>query len=158
MSREITADEASSALAVAEQVRRRVVDEIAIPMWYWASLAVGWVALGVIADLKHGWLTTVATIVFGAAHSTVAPRVIDGRHRLRGISIRAELVDRRLPAFVIGGLVALAGLTVAGALAASADGARHPVTVASVPVAVIVLLGGPLLVETVRRRAATAGR
>ena len=152
----ITADEARAGLAVAERVRRQLVDEISIPAWYWWSVAIGWVALGVIADLKHGWLTTVATVVFGAVHSAVAPRVIDGRHRLRGISVRAELVDRRLPAFVLAGLVALAGLTVAGALAAGADGARHPVTIASIPVAVVVVLGGPQLVGAVRRRAAAA--
>jgi len=156
MQSQITADEARAGLAVAERVRRQLVDEIAIPAWYWWSVALGWVVLGVIADLKHAWLTTVATLVFGATHSTVAPRVIDGRHRLRGIRVRAELVDRRLPAYVLGGLVILAALTVAGALAAGADGAHHPVTIASVPVAVALVLGGPRLVEAVRRRAATA--
>jgi hypothetical protein len=156
MEGQITPDEARAALAVAERARRQLVDEVAIPGWYWWSVALGWVLLGVIADLKHGWLTTLATLVFGAAHSTVAPRVIDGRHRLREISVRAELVDRRLPAFVLGGLIILAALTVAGALAASADGARHPVTTASVPVAVAVVCGGPLLVDAVRRRAAMA--
>src|SRR5438105_14273416 len=105
MEGQITADEARAALAVAERIRRRLVDEIGIPTWYWWSVALGWVALGVIADLKHGWLTTVATLVFGAAHSTVAPRVIDGRHHLRGISVRAELIDRRLPTLVLAGLV-----------------------------------------------------
>jgi hypothetical protein len=156
MQGQITADEARAGLAVAERVRRELVDEISIPGWYWWSVGIGWVLLGVIADLKHGWLTAVATLIFGAAHAAVAPRVIDGRHRLRGISIRAELVDRRLPAFVIGGLIILAVLTVAGALAASADGAHHPATIASVPVAVAVVLAGPRLVDAARRRAAAA--
>lgn len=152
----ITAEEAKAALAIAERGRQHVVEEIAIPAWYWWSVAVGWVALGVIADLKHGWLTTAAMFAFGTAHSIVAPRVIDGRHRSRALTVRAELVDRRLSAIVLSGLVLLAGVTVAGALAASADGARHPATIASVPVAVAILLGGPRLLETVRRRAISA--
>jgi hypothetical protein len=156
MERQITAEEARAALAVAERGRRQVVEEIAIPGWYWWSVALGWVALGVITDLKHAWLTSAATFAFGAVHSAVAPRVIDGRHASRALSVRAEVVGRRLSFVVLGGLIALAGVTVGGALAASADGARHPVTIASVPVAVAIVLGGPRVLEIVRRRAATA--
>jgi hypothetical protein len=54
---------------------------------------------------------------------------------------------------VIGGLLALAALTTGVALAADADGARHPVTVASILVATIILLGGPRLMALIRRRA-----
>jgi hypothetical protein len=70
--------------------------------------------------------------------------------------VRADVLDRRLPAVVLGALVVLAALTVAGALVVRADGAHHPTTIASVPIAVAVVLGGPLLVDAVRRRAAMA--
>lgn len=53
---------------------------------------------------------------------------------------------------MISGLIALAGLTIAGALAASANGARHPVTSASLLVAMIIVLGGPQLLAAVRRK------
>jgi len=55
---------------------------------------------------------------------------------------------------VIGGLVALGALTVGLALLAQADGAEHPVTIASLIVAVIIVLGGPLLLSSARMRAA----
>jgi hypothetical protein len=45
-----------------------------------------------------------------------------------------------------------------GALAAGADGAGHPTTVASIVVAVMIVLGGPQLLAVVRRKAARAGR
>jgi hypothetical protein len=51
-------------------------------------------------------------------------------------------------------VASLALVTIAGALAASADGARHPVTIASCFVAVIIVFGGPQLLAWVRRRAA----
>ena len=86
-------------------------------------------------------------------HSAVAPRVINGRHRSNQLSVNADLVDRHLPALVLGGLIILAGVTVAGAVAISADGAQHPVTITSIFVAVIIVLGGPRLLATVRRRA-----
>ncbi len=49
-------------------------------------------------------------------------------------------------------------MTVALAFAANADGARHPVTIASIVVGVAVICGGPGLMAAVRRRADRAGR
>jgi hypothetical protein len=54
---------------------------------------------------------------------------------------------------VLGGVVACAFLTVGGALAVGADGADHPVTITSIFVAVIIVLGGPQLLAGVRHRA-----
>ena len=152
MDHRVSPQEAQTALATVEHSRRRVVDEIDLPRWYWYGLAVGWVALGVLADLKHPIVTAVATLVFGTTHASVAPHVIDGRHRTRRLSVHAELVTRRLPMLVIGSLIVLAALTVAGSLLAAADGARHPVTVTSVVVAVVIVLGGPALLAALRRR------
>ena len=50
---------------------------------------------------------------------------------------------RHVAAYVIGGLILLAAVTVVLSLAFAADGARHPVTWASVVVAVVVVLGRP---------------
>jgi hypothetical protein len=146
--------EARAALDAIDRGRRQVIDEIDLPAWYWWGLALGWIGLGVITDLKHPWLTAAATLVFGAVHAAVAPRVASGRHRTHHVSVRADVVGRRTARLVIGSVAALGVVTVGAALAASADGARHPVTMASVLVAVIILLGGPRLLAGIRRRAA----
>jgi hypothetical protein len=155
----ISPQEARAALETVDRGRLRVIDEIDMPRWYWWGLAAGWIALGFISDLKHPWITAGATLLFGAVHSAVAPRVVTGRHRTQRLSVRAELAGRQTARLVLGGLVALAGVTIAVAFAVSADGARHPATIASVFVAVLIVLGGPRLLAAVRRRAArTAGR
>jgi hypothetical protein len=154
MEAQVTPQEARAALDAVDRDRRRVIDEIELPRWYWWGLAVGWVALGFITDLKHTWITAAATLLFGAVHATVAPRVASGRHRTQRLSVKAELAGPKTFRLVIGGLIALACLTIAGSLAASADGARHPVTIASMFVAVMIVLGGPMLLGFVRRRAA----
>ena len=112
-----------------------------------------WIALGVVTDLRHPWATNAATLVFGAVHSTVARHVLSGRHRSRQLSVRGDMVSRYIPALVLGYLVALAAVTVAVAVLVAADGARHPVTIAGVIVAMAVLLGGPNLMAAVRSRA-----
>jgi hypothetical protein len=152
----VTPHQARAALDTVDRDRLRVIDEIELPRWYWSGLALGWIALGYITDLKHAWITAAATLVFGAVHASVAPRVASGRHRTQRLSVSAELTGRRTARLVIGGLIVLACVTIAGSLAASADGARHPVTIASMFVAVVIVLGGPMLLASVRHRAARA--
>ncbi len=69
----VSAQEARAALESVERQRERVLDEIGLPAWYWWGIAIGWVVLGVIADLQHPWVTSAATLLFGAVHSSVAP-------------------------------------------------------------------------------------
>jgi hypothetical protein len=157
MDYEPTPSEARAALEVVERGRLRVIEQIDVPGWYWWGLALGWIGLGVITDLAHPWITAAATLAFGAIHSAIAPRVIDGRRRSPQLSVRSDVVGRRLPQLVLGGLLLLAGVTVAGSLALAADGAGHPVTIASVVVAFVIALGGPQLLAVVRRRAVQAG-
>ena len=72
------------------------------------SVALGWLALGVITDLRIAWLTT-------AARWCSAPPCLrrrsrgDGRHG-DGVAVRADVVGRRVAPLVLGGLVALAAV------------------------------------------------
>jgi hypothetical protein len=153
MEQHVTPLEARVALDTVERGRLRVIQEIDLPRWYWWGLALGWIVLGFITDLGHSWLTAAATLVFGAVHASVAPRVVSGRHRSRNLSVSREVVGRQVPRLVIGSLIALAGVTIAGSLILRADGAGHPVTIASTFVALLIVLGGPQLLAAVRRRA-----
>ncbi|MGX7681755.1 hypothetical protein ACSMXN_22975 [Jatrophihabitans sp. DSM 45814] len=156
MERPVTQEEARAALDAVEHGRRRVIDEIDVPSWYWWGLAGCWILLGVLADVGNPWVTSGATLAFGAAHAAIAPRVVDGRHRSHNLSVSAAVVGRQVPRLVIGGLVIMTAVTVGAALAVNADGARHPSIIASIFVAAIVALGGPQLLAGVRRKAARA--
>ena len=153
MNNEVTEAEARLALSSIEQRRKQVIAEIDVPPWYWVSVAGGWVVLGVLADYGPAWATIVGTVIFGAVHSAVAPRVLSGRHASSHLSVHSDLVSRRVPALVIGFLILMTIVTVAFALIANADGARHAAVLASVVVAALVLIGGPRLMDVVRRRA-----
>jgi hypothetical protein len=157
MANDITDAEARLALRSIEERRRQVIAEIDMPRWYWWGLALGWIGLGFVTDLGHPWVTAAATLAFGAVHSGVASHVLSGRHRSSQLSVRADLAGPSVAAVVIGFLLGLAAVTVALAVLAEADGAGHPVTAASVVVAVAVLFGGPTLMAVVRRRAERHG-
>jgi hypothetical protein len=153
MANDITDAEARLALRSIEERRREVIAEIDMPRWYWWGLALGWIGLGFVTDLGHPWVTAAATLAFGAVHSGVASHVLSGRHRSSQLSVRADVAGPSVAVVVIGFLLGLAAVTVALAVLAEADGARHPVTAASIVVAVAVLFGGPTLMAAVRRRA-----
>ena len=147
-----TPQEARAALDTIDRGRLRVIDEIDLPRWYWLGLAVGWIALGLVTDLGHAWISAAATLLFGAVNAAVAPRAASGRHRTRRLSVSAELAGRHIYPLVIASLLALAALTIAGGFAASADGARDPATIASLFVAMLLIFGGPQVLAAVRRR------
>ena len=152
MNDDVTEAEARLALNSIEQRRQQVIAEIDVPPWYWISLAAGWIVLGALAQYGPAWATFAGTVAFGAVHAAVSPRILSGRHASPYLSVHSNLVNRRLPALVIGFLILMTAVTVALALILNADGARHAALFASVIVAVLVLLGGPRLVDTVRRR------
>jgi 4-hydroxybenzoate polyprenyltransferase len=155
MESQVTPHEAHAALSAVERGRRTVIDQIGLPRWYWWGLALGWLALGFVIDLKHAWLTAAATFAFGAVHASVAARAVSGRRRTGQLSVRDDVADgRRTARVVIGCVAALGALTVGLGWAASADGAKHPVTIASAFIALTILLGRPQLVAAIRRRAA----
>lgn len=153
MSSPISESEASFALGSIEQRRKQVIAEINVPPWYWAALAGGWIALGVIADFAPPWAYIAGTVLFGAAHASIAPHVLSGRRGSRELSVHGDLVNKRIPLLIIGLLVVMVAVTVVIALLLHADGARHPATFASIVVAVLLLVGGPALMGSVRRRA-----
>ena len=153
MDSKVTEAEAQDALSAIDHRRQQVIAEIDVPSWYWVGLAGGWIVLGVLAEFGPAWATIAGTVAFGALHAAVAPRVLSGRHASTQVSVRSDLVSRRVPALVIGFLLLMTGVTVGLALIAHADGARHSALFASVIVAALVLIGGPRLMDVVRRRA-----
>jgi len=153
MPEHISRVEAGRALDEIALRRRQIVAEIDVPAWYWWGLAFGWIALGCVTVLGNPWVSIVATVAFGVVHSAVATRVMDGRHRSQQLSVSAEVVSRNVRSLVIGFLVVLVAATVAIALIVEALGAPQPALLASVVIAVAVLVGGPKLMAVVRRRA-----
>lgn len=149
-------DEAAEALATVERGRREVLREAGVPAWYLWGLAIGWVALGALADAGNPWATGIGTLVFGAVHAAVFRRAAEGRRRTGRVSIRREAVTRGIMPAVFGSLLLMIGVTIAAAVLAAADGADHPVTMAGVLVAVIILLGGQDAVRLATREDAPA--
>lgn len=156
MNEEISESDARLALHAVEQRRRQIIAEIDLPAWYWWGLAAGWIMLGLANDLGNAWVIGGATLLFGAVHAAAAGRLFSGRHKSSQLTVRAGVVDHRLPVLLFGCLFALVCATIALGFAADADGAEHAATFASIVPAVAIVCGGPSLMAAVRRRAERA--
>jgi hypothetical protein len=149
-----TEAEARLALESVRSGRQQVIDEIGMPWWYWWGLAACWVVLGLLANFHAPWwVVSLATVLVGAGHTTVSHRVQAGRQRTGGVRVGDDVAGERGMALVIGFLLALVGVTIAVAVGLSADGAGHPSIWASGFAAVLVVLGGPRVMNAVRHDA-----
>lgn len=148
---DIDPGQARDALSAADRAEQQTLANVGLPRVYWWCMAAGWLALGAIGQFGPAWLVIVATLVFGAGHSTIAQRYIDGRRGSTQLQLNRSAVSRKVPAIVVGILLGLVALTVAAALALRADGVGHPALWAGAIVAVIVGFGGPEIFATLRR-------
>ena len=146
----VAPDQARAALDAVKRARRRVAEEVGLPRGYWWAMAAGWVVLGLIGDLGPQWLIIVATLIFGAGHSFVASRLLNGRRRTDQVQVSAAVAGRRTPIVVVGMLFALVALTIGVAMALDADGDRNPGSWAGVVVAAIIGFGGPEILRVLR--------
>lgn len=154
MTKDISADDARQALRAVEDERRRVIDEVDLPRWYRWGLAIAWILLGIATDVGNVWVTSGATLLFGAVHAAVASRLFSGRHKSSQLSVSASTVGRRLPWILFASLIALAAASIVVGFAVDADGAEHASTIAACFAATVILCGGPTLMAAIRRRLA----
>lgn len=149
--------EARLALHDVERARRRMIEQIGMPWWYWWGLAAAWASLGALSDVDvPWWALSTATLAVGAVHATVAQRVLAGRQQRRDVRVGADLAGRRVTLIVLGLLVALVGVTVGVGFGLHADGAGHPATWAGGLGAALIVLCGPRLMAWIRDDAAAA--
>ncbi|MEU1668332.1 hypothetical protein ABZ547_33075 [Streptomyces sparsogenes] len=147
----IAPEQARAALEAADRARLLVAGEVGLPRGYWWAMAGGWLLLGVLGTVLPPWPAGIATLGFGAGHSVLASRLLDGRRRTDRLQVSAAVAGRRVPLVVIGMLLGLAGVTVLAALALHADGAGHAGIWAAVLVAAVVGFGGPEILRVLRR-------
>jgi hypothetical protein len=149
MVHEIRPDEAAGALTEIARRRAQVVTLTIVPTWFWWAIAVLMVGFSFAIEVGRPLVTGIATTVF-----VVGILIVTGRLVLGVIGRAQPRHDLIGPA----GVLAILGF-VAGTLAVSlptsfalkAAGFGYPATAGVLLSAIVMVVGGPLLMRYLRR-------
>jgi hypothetical protein len=144
-----SADEAAAALRTVEQRQRQIVDQAQLPALFWWALGVLMVAFAFAMDTYRNrpGAIAVSVVVFVAALLAVTGWAVRR-------AVRAKVSNRLLgPQGVLAILVFVGvdvGISLAVAFAMQARGLSHSATIGVAIGAVLLVLGGPLLMTYLR--------
>jgi hypothetical protein len=140
--------EAAQALADIQQRQQQVIDLAMIPVWYWWAAGALMVILAAGVDSRAtaavGLSVTVFVLGILAATGWVAGRAF------RHAQLRNGLLDGRAVAAILGFVALIVGGTIGLAFALRAAGTGHPATLACAAGALVLGLGGPVLMRRLR--------
>jgi hypothetical protein len=149
MSESIQPDEAARALHEVGQRRRQVVDVATIPAWYWRTVAVLMVAFAAVADLRRPVLTGVGTAIFAVTVAALSLRVaLPGQRQAR---LRNDLLGLPGVAAILGFVALSLAVSLPTAFILDAHHVAHPAVIGVTLGALVMGLGGPILMRYLRK-------
>ena len=145
---ELHAD-AAEALAEIQKRQQQVIDQAAVPAWYWWAVGALMVALASGVDTRTPAAVGGAVAVFVAGLLTATGVVVRGQF-LRA-RLRNGLLDGRGVISILGFVALIVGCTLGLAFGLRAASVPYPATLACVAGGIAMGLGGPVLMRTLRR-------
>lgn len=149
MSNSLQPEEAAQALREIGQRREQIVDSATIPAWYWPSIGVAMVAFAVVAETRQ-------MVAVGVAIGLFVPVVLylTGRAVLPGLlraRLRNDLLGWQGVCAILGFVFLILAVTLPTAFALDAAGNGHAAVIGVSLGAIVLGLGGPILMRYLRR-------
>jgi hypothetical protein len=141
-------EQAAAALAEIERRQAQVIDQALVPRWYWWLVGVGMVAVGAVADTGQTSFVVAAAFTYALVVAAVSVWFIAGRSRAR---VHSDLLGGRGAVAIMAFIYVVVGLSLAVAFGLRAGHVTHPGTFGTLAGAVLVVIGGPLLMSVLRR-------
>jgi hypothetical protein len=140
--------EAAQALADIQLRQQQVIDLAMIPVWYWWAVGALMVILAAGVDSRAAVAVGLSVTVFVLGILAATGWVV-GR-AFRHAQLRNGLLDGRAVAAILGFVALIVGGTIGLAFALRAAGTGHPATLACAAGALVLGLGGPVLMRRLR--------
>jgi hypothetical protein len=147
---QVRPEEAARALTEIDQRQEQVIRLAVIPTWYWWAIAVLMVTLAAAVDTRQGLLVGIGTAVFVAGVLTTTGWVVFravGRARPRN-----DLLGPGDVVAILGFVAVTVAVSLAVAFLLEASGVRYAATIGVSVVAVLLGVGGPMLMRHLRGR------
>jgi hypothetical protein len=140
---------AREALARIRAGQLQVIEAVLVPVWYWWLVGALTVGLAVAVDSHQRLAIASAIPVFVIAVTVTTGSMVFGA--ARGARIHPELLGPRGAAAIVSFVFALVVGALACAFGLRAAHTGHPATIACTVVAVGMIVGGPMLMRTLRQ-------
>lgn len=154
---EVNPHEAAQALTEIGQRQEQVIDVAVVPTWYWWAVAALMIVLAVTVESKQPVAIGAGVAVFtvGLLWSTL--RLV--RRSVALVQPRNDLMRPQGVLAILGFVALILGASLPTSFALKAAGAAYPATIGVSAGAVVLVVGGPLLMRYLRKVMRTrAGR
>jgi hypothetical protein len=149
MHQELRPDEAARALTEIRQRQEQVIKLAIIPTWYWWAIAGLMVGFSAAIDSHRPLAVGIGTSLFVIGVLTATGRVVISG--LRRAQLRNELLGPIGVFAILGFVAAVLAVSLPTAFALQAAGARYAATLGVLVGAVLMVVGGPLLMRFLQR-------
>jgi hypothetical protein len=149
MNRPVPPAEAAGALSQVRRQQEQVIDAMMVPGWYWWVVAVLVVGLGAAVDSRRHLVLVVAIPVLAVGVAVLTGTMIFGgyhRAQVRG----SDLLGPRGSLAIMTFVWLVVGVVLGVAFALRAEHLRYPATIATAIGAAGLVVGGPVLMRTLR--------
>lgn len=153
----LEAGDAARELAEIEKRQAGVIDAVLVPRWYWWAVGVLIVPIGLAADSHQRTATAVVAVVMALVIAGLSVWMISGAYP--GARIHPAALGAAGPLYIVGFVCLVVGVSLVVAFGLQAAGVGYPGTIGTVLAAVMLIVGGPILMSRLRRTmvARTAG-
>ena len=144
--------ETSGAAGELEAIKRsqaRVIDAVLVPRWYWWVVGVLLVPLGVAADSHQRVATAVIAVVVAVIIAVVSVAMITGAYR--GARIHPATLGTAGALYIVGFISLVVGASLVVAFSIQAAKGPFPGTIGTLVAAALLIIGGPILMASLRR-------
>jgi hypothetical protein len=150
MTDQVRPEEAARALTEIGQRQEQVIRLAVIPNWYWWVIAVLMVAFAAAVDTRRGLVVGIGTAVFVAGVLTTTGWVVV--HGLRSAQPRNDLLGPGGVVAILGFVAVTIAVSLAVAFTLEASGVSYAATIGVSVTAVMLVVGGPMLMRHLRGR------
>lgn len=146
---EVNPHEAAQALTEIGQRRQQVIDVSVLPIWFWWAIGVLQIVLAAAVESKHPVAIGVGVTVFAVGLPWSIIRVV--RRSVALVKPRNDLMVPKGAAAILGFVALILAVALPTAFALEAAGAAYPATSGIAAEAVVLVVGGPLLMRYLRK-------
>jgi hypothetical protein len=149
MEQRLGAGDAVRELAEIEKQRSVLIEAVLVPRWYWWAVGLLVVPIGLAVDSHQRTATAVVAVLMALVIAGLSVWMISGAYA--GARVHATTLGAAGTLYIVGFVWLVVGVSLVVAFGLQAAGAPYPATIGTALAAVMLIVGGPILMSRLRR-------